>query len=77
MQFSIISPKGIEYQGDVQSAILPTQDGLLGIEESHAPLVAILAPGTARLTCQEGPKEFAVTGGLLRIETGAVTVLSD
>jgi len=76
--FQILSPERIIYQGKVVSLVAPGLEGYLGVMADHAPLLAALTVGEVRITEAERKTfYFAVSGGLLEVDKGDVTLLAD
>ena len=68
----IVTPDGIEYEGEVESLLVRTDDGDVEILAGHTDLVASVSVGRARITV-DGQKRFAsVNGGFLAVKEGAV-----
>jgi F-type H+-transporting ATPase subunit epsilon len=63
------------FNGEAQSLTVPTQDGIVTILSKHEPLVSTLKPGTVIVRTTEGPREFAVTDGVLEVSGNQATVL--
>ena len=56
----------------------PAELGEVGIAPGHAPLITRMGPGEVRVKDGEGNESaFYVSGGMLEIQPGVVTVLSD
>jgi F-type H+-transporting ATPase subunit epsilon len=67
----IVTPDGIEYEGEVESLLVRTDDGDVEILAGHTDLVASVSVGRARITV-DGQKRFAsVNGGFLAVKDGA------
>ncbi len=73
----LISPEGVKYEGEADEAVLPTQNGEIGILANHEPLVALLKPGEIRL--KDGGKEhfLATYGGVVKVANNVVEVLAE
>lgn len=71
----IVSPDGILWEGKAASAILPAVDGEVGIEADHAPFLAMLGTGEARIETPDGTKYFALFGGFLEVVDNHVQVI--
>ncbi len=51
-------------------------EGELGIYPGHAPLLTAIKPGMIRIVKQHGHEEFIyLSGGILEVQPGSVTVL--
>ena len=67
------------YEGSCYSLIIPTLDGMYGIQAGHSNLITVMIPGRLQYRLEEdGPLlEAAVSGGLVKVEDGAVLILAD
>jgi F-type H+-transporting ATPase subunit epsilon len=77
MQVQIVSPDGVIWEGSASFAVLPADDGELGIYPAHAPLLARLGVGEARIYSQGETRYFALFGGFLEVVDDRVQVLVD
>jgi F-type H+-transporting ATPase subunit epsilon len=81
---SVVSPSGTLFSGPVESVIIPAWDGLMGVLPGHAPLLALLRPGTvtarpASSTPTPDPQSlsFQVTGGFADVGPTLVRLIAD
>ena len=67
------------YEGDCRSLVVPTLDGMYGIQVGHSNLITVMIPGRLQYRLEEdGPLlEAAVSGGLVKVEDGSVLILAD
>ncbi len=67
------------YEGSCYSLIIPTLDGMYGIQAQHSNLITVLAPGILQYQPEDsGPLlDAAVSGGIVKVEDGAVLILAD
>lgn len=73
---SIESPGGVLFRGEAQSLVVPCADGLLGILQDHAPLIALVVPGPCTVKSGRETRRFPfATGGFLDVRDNTVTVL--
>jgi len=74
----IVSAEALIYSGPATRVILPGAAGELCILARHAPLLARLRPGLARLTTRfEEEQTLFMSSGYLEVQPDAVTVLAD
>ena len=74
---NLITPEAILLETTVTKAQLPAFDGLLGILDKRAPLLAKLGTGVLRLTTSSGEEQrFLVAGGYARMFDGELTILT-
>ena len=67
------------FDGECESLIVPTVDGAYGIMAKHSDMMALLTEGELRYR-EPGKKEFeflAVTRGMLTVEKGEATVITE
>jgi F-type H+-transporting ATPase subunit epsilon len=81
---SVISPAGTLFAGPVESVVFPAWDGLMGVLPGHAPLVAMLRPGSVSArpasssqTTGPQPLSFHVTGGFADVGPTLVRLIAD
>lgn len=74
---SILTPEKIVFEGQVDYIIVPAYDGEMGFLYNHAPLIAELGIGEARLKTA-GKEEFvAVHGGFVEIRNNEMAILAE
>ena len=73
----IITPEQVVFRGEVESLVAPAAEGYLGVLPRHAPLLAGLAVGEARVKSGGEERSFAVAGGFLEVRREGVTLLPD
>ena len=74
---SVISPSGTLFSGPVDSVVIPAWDGLMGILPGHAPLLAMLRPGTVSARTGDKTNAFQVTGGFADVGPTHVRLIAD
>ena len=68
----IVTPDGVEYDGQVESLLVRADDGDVEILAGHTDLLASVGVGRARIIV-DGKKRFAsVNGGFLSVKNGEV-----
>ena len=76
--FELVSPERLLFQGEVESVIVPGQEGELTVMAGHAPLVTPLRAGLMLATRGDGRgEEFYVQGGLAEIGPRSLTILAE
>ena len=74
----IMTRAGQLFADEVISAVIPGQDGYLGLKANHAPMVTALGIGEAVVTVPDGHKHyFAVTGGIAEVGDNQLVLLAD
>jgi F-type H+-transporting ATPase subunit epsilon len=75
----VVSAEQSIYSGIVEFISVPAEMGELGIYPRHAPLITRLKPGSVRMKVPNKAEEelVYVSGGILEIQPGVITILSD
>jgi len=74
----VVSAEKNLFSGRVQSIQVTGGEGELGILAGHAPLLTKIQPGMVRMVKQHGDAEVIyLSGGMLEVQPGTVTVLAD
>ena len=71
----IVTPDGIQYDGQAQELIVRTTSGDTGILAGHINYVAPLGMGRATVVTEEGTRYGACIGGMVSVVNGAVTLV--
>lgn len=78
MHVDVVSAEKAIFSGLAEFVAAPGTQGELGIYPRHAPLITRIKPGSIRIQVPNAPEEiFFVSGGILEIQPGVVTVLAD
>jgi F-type H+-transporting ATPase subunit epsilon len=66
------------WSGVAREVSAPSADGQIGILAGHTPLLAVLRPGTVKVSTAEGVAvEARVTGGFVSVDADLVTIVVD
>ena len=66
------------YDGDCISLVIPTTQGLYGIQAMHSNMIAAIVPGMLKYTLPDGSEKIAaVSEGLIKVENNQVMLLVD
>ena len=78
LHVDVVSAEESIFSGEAKFVVLPGESGELGIMPGHTPLISRIRPGTVKIVL-EGDREehIFVAGGILEVQPGGVTVLSD
>ena len=77
-ELAILAPDRSVFEGKVSSLVAPGSEGYFGVLAHHAPMVAGLGAGEISLVMEGAERRvFAVSGGMLEVTWGRVTVLAD
>ena len=78
LQVDVVSAEESLFSGEAKFVALPGEAGELGILPRHTPLISRVRPGTVKIVLMDDTEvNIFVAGGLLEVQPGAVTVLSD
>ncbi len=77
LTLEIVTPEARVYSDTIDTVVIPTVDGEIGILPGHIPLLTRVADGELRVT--KGGKEhfLAVGGGFAQIEGDKISVLAE
>lgn len=76
LEVHVIAPDHRLWRGKASSVSAPAANGEIGILPQHAPLLALLRPGTVRVHPVAGEMlEFPAQGGVLSVDLDVVTIL--
>jgi len=75
----IVSAEASIYSGLAEFVVVPAEMGEVGIYPRHTPLLTRIKPGSVRIKSPDKAEEdlIYVSGGILEIQPGVVTILSD
>ena len=77
MHLTIITPDRQVFEGEVDSATFPGEDGSFQVLNNHAPLISALGKGQIRYQGQDGNASVMVEGGVVEVLRNNVTVLAE
>ncbi len=78
MHLDIVSAEHELYSGIAEVVVAPAVRGEVGIYPRHTQMITPLKPGEVRVVKQGGEEEsIYVSGGILEVQPGTVTILSD
>jgi F-type H+-transporting ATPase subunit epsilon len=76
-QCVVVTPEQQLIDESLTQAIIPAEDGLLGILTHRAPLLAKLGKGPLRLDLASGKRQvFQVSGGIAQMKNNRLTILT-
>ena len=74
----VVSAEELIFSGEARFVALPGEAGELGVYPRHTPLITRVKAGSVRIELADGGEEFVfVAGGIIEVQPGSVTVLSD
>ncbi|WP_166849652.1 F0F1 ATP synthase subunit epsilon [Isoptericola sp. BMS4] len=66
------------WSGAAHEVSAPSMEGQVGIRAGHTPILAVLRPGTVKVsTTQATAVEAHVTGGFISVDSDLVTIVVD
>ena len=74
LQLKIVSPEKIEYDGVVESVLVPGSMGQFEILDNHAPIIATLQKGVVEYATQEGKVSLNILGGFVEVQKNLVSL---
>ncbi len=77
IKFNLITPEKVVLEKEIDEAIVPTKEGLIGILPNHTALVSLLKPGEMILRSENKEEFLAVGTGSVEILNGSLTILAD
>lgn len=75
----IVSAEASIYSGLAEFVVVPAEMGEVGIYPRHTPLLTRIKPGSVRIKPAGKDEEdlIYVSGGILEVQPGVITILSD
>lgn len=75
----IVSAEASIYSGLAEFVVVPAEMGEVGVYPRHAPMITRIKPGSVRIKSPDRAEEdlIFVSGGILEVQPGVVTILSD
>lgn len=77
LQLDIVTPEKEAFSEEVDSVVIPGQDGEVGVLPAHAPLVTVLVPGELVFDKGGETHHIAVGEGFVEISNDTVSVMAD
>lgn len=74
----LVSPESLIFSKEIEMAILPAEEGDMGVQPGHSPVIATVRPGTISVFKGTTVEErIFVAGGFLEITAERCTVLAE
>lgn len=67
LRLKIVSPERIEFDGEVESVLVPGTLGSFEILKDHAPIISSLQPGVVEYATSEGKVQLTINGGFVEV----------
>ena len=78
IQVGIVSAEKEIFSGQAAMVFAPASLGDVGIAPGHSPFITPMGPGEVRVRHDDGREQaFYISGGILDVQPGVVTLLSD
>jgi F-type H+-transporting ATPase subunit epsilon len=77
LTLEIVTPEARVYSDTIDTVVLPTVDGEIGILPGHIPLLTQVADGELRVTKGDQTTWLAVSGGFAQVDGDKVSVLAE
>jgi F-type H+-transporting ATPase subunit epsilon len=79
VHIDVVSAEESIFSGEAEFIAAPAQMGEVGIYPHHAPMITSIKPGTLRIKLADKNEEqlIYISGGILEVQPGVVTVLAD
>ena len=74
LQLRIVSPEKVEYNGAVESVLVPGTAGQFEILNDHAPIISTLQKGVVEYVNQEGKVSLNILGGFVEVQKNVVSL---
>ena len=74
LHLRIVSPEKIEFDGAVESVLVPGTMGQFEILNDHAPIISTLQCGTVVFTTADGKQQLEIQGGFVEVQKNKVSL---
>ena len=74
LQLKIVSPEKIEFDGIVESVLVPGTMGQFEILVDHAPIISTLQKGVVVYDTAEGKTSLEILGGFVEVQKNVVSI---
>ena len=79
VHIDVVSAEASIFSGEAEFVVAPASAGEVGIYPNHAPMITTIKPGALRIQLADTAEEVVIfiSGGLLEVQPGMITVLAD
>jgi F-type H+-transporting ATPase subunit epsilon len=79
VRIDVVSAEEEIFSGDAEFIAAPASAGEVGVYPHHAPMITTIKPGALRIKLPDTAEETLIflSGGMLEVQPGLVTVLAD
>ena len=74
LELRIVSPEKVEYDGAVESVLVPGTAGQFEILNDHAPIISTLQKGVVEYATKEGKVSLNILGGFVEVQKNVVSL---
>ncbi len=74
LQLRIVSPEKVEFDGAVESVLVPGTMGQFEILNDHAPIISTLQKGDVEYVTKEGKVTLSILGGFVEVQKNKVSL---
>lgn len=74
LQLRIVSPEKIEFDGTVESVLVPGTLGQFEVLTGHAPIISSLGEGQVVYTAPDGKHTIDIFGGFVEVQKNKVSL---
>ena len=75
LKLKIVSPERIEFDGEVESVLVPGSQGQFEILKDHAPIISTLDKGVVESGLSKGQKvQLEILGGFVEVQQNVVSL---
>ena len=79
VHIDVVSAEASIFSGEAEFVVAPAGAGEVGIYPNHAPMITTIKPGALRIKQTNVAEEtlIFISGGILEVQPGMITVLAD
>ena len=74
---TLVSPEAVLLETEANFAVIPADDGQMGILKNRAPVVTRLTPGILKIETPGGVYRYFVGGGYAQLKNNRLTVMAE
>ena len=74
LKLKIVSPERVEFEGQVESVLVPGTLGQFEILTNHAPIISSLGKGVVEYATSDGKRQLQVSGGFVSVQQNEVNL---
>ena len=79
VHIDVVSAEASIFSGEAEFVVAPAGAGEVGIYPNHAPMITTIKSGALRIQLADAAEEVVIfiSGGMLEVQPGMITVLAD